>query len=795
MPDLAPLRPEDPEHVREYRLTARLGEGGQGTVYLGESPTGARVAVKLLRADLTQDAEAMERFVREVSTTRRVSPFCTAAVLDTGVEHERPYIVSEYIDGPTLQEVVTGQGPRTGSALHRLAIGTVTALVAIHQAEIVHRDFKPSNVLLAPDGPRVIDFGIAKALDRTSTLTGTAIGTPAYMTPEQLAGDNAGSPADMFAWGCTMVFAATGSPPFGTDSLAAIFNRIMNLTPDLSAITDPALRELVGHCLAKDPAQRPTASEALMRLLGHATGASGMTGGASTGSALPAASQGILAEGSAVAAQHTGPDASLYQAGPRTDAQIESPYHSGSPYQTASPYQATPPYETASPYQATPPYQTGPDSHATYPAAAQGVSYQPGFDNHPHQSGPLAAAPHQAGLGGYPQAGSGGYPLPHGFVPHETTYPVGHGPRPDGGRRMRRIWAVVGAGLALTLVAVTITLVVRNGATDTRASDTKRVTTSPTATPTPTPSVPAIPPADRKIKLPGSSLTVHESDKDPIKLASYTILTGQTNNLYVRKTDTDEFVKSDKYRHYTPNPAGTHALATDFYYSTDNYEVVTIVDHGTGAESKVKIAKSPVYGLYPYWSPDGTKGLLTLLEAGENNAPPKPYGFAVIDVATKKAKVVRVKEKDVGDWAYFWRGDGKAIGTWAINGDTQRIRFYDPQGTILQTLLDAGTPLPVEAEEVNPSGTLIMTYCKGTEQEICTWSTVADGEPKARIPFATKRVIGWYDDNHIVAWRKRGSVHEAVVIDFKGQVKRVLATSTNAKEYEDQFMRYVRTGG
>ncbi|WP_344982432.1 serine/threonine-protein kinase, partial [Streptosporangium fragile] len=181
------------------------------------------------------------------------------AVIETGVDGQRPYIVSEYIDGPTLHEVVTTQGPHAGSALHRLAIGTVTALVAIHQAEIVHRDFKPSNVLLAPDGPRVIDFGIAKALDRTSTLTATAIGTPAYMTPEQLAGEHAGAPADMFAWGCTMVFAATGQPPFGTDSLPAIFNRIMNLEPDLSAITDPALRDLVGQCLAKDPARRPSA--------------------------------------------------------------------------------------------------------------------------------------------------------------------------------------------------------------------------------------------------------------------------------------------------------------------------------------------------------------------------------------------------------------------------------------------------------------------------------------------------------------------------------------------------------
>ncbi|MBB2909365.1 serine/threonine protein kinase [Streptosporangium becharense] len=762
MPDLAPLRPEDPDRVREYRLTARLGEGGQGTVYLGESPTGARVAVKLLRADLTQDAEAMERFVREVSTTRRVSPFCTAAVLDTGVDHERPYIVSEYIDGPTLQEVVTGQGPRTGSALHRLAIGTVTALVAIHQAEIVHRDFKPSNVLLAPDGPRVIDFGIAKALDRTSTLTGTAIGTPAYMTPEQLAGDNAGSPADMFAWGCTMVFAATGSPPFGTDSLAAIFNRIMNLTPDLSAITDPALRELVGHCLAKDPTQRPTASEALMRLLGHA-------GPDARNAAPPVSPQRILDQGAAAAAQHTGPDNPSYQHGS----------------------------QTTSPYRAAPPYQTGPDSHATYPAA---TPYQPGFDNRPPYQPTVGFESYpspQPGFNSYPQqVGSGGYPPPHGFVPHETTYPAGQGPRPDGGRRMRRIWTVVGAGLVLTLVAVTITLVVRNQTTTTPAAGSGSPAATKSATPTPTPTPPpAVPPADRKIKLPGSSLTIHESDKDPIRLAAYSIPGGEDDtHLYVRKTDTPDFVRNNVYFHYALNPAGTQAVATVRSYTSDNYEVVAIVDHATAARSDVRIAKSPVYSLYPKWSPDGTKVMVTLRQTvGDGN---EPYGFAIIDIATKKADVVRVKDKDVGEWSYFWRSDGQAVGTWADSNDIKRIRFYDSQGEIAQTVQSVGGPIWVDADYINPAGTLMITDCEDTE-EICLWPAdraITEGRPEVRIPFSASQILGWYDDEHIIAWRERGSGHEAVVIDFKGKVKRVFATSTNNKEYDRQFMWYTRTG-
>ncbi|WP_327086091.1 serine/threonine protein kinase [Nonomuraea sp. NBC_01738] len=253
----------------EYTLTGRLGEGGQGTVYLGTARNGGKVAVKLLRADLAGDKEASERFVREVALARRVAPFCTAQVIETGLLAGRPYIVSEYIDGPTLSDVVRTQGPRTGASLHRLAIGTVTALVAIHQAGIVHRDFKPSNVVLASDGPRVIDFGIARALDLTSTLTAAAIGTPAFMAPEQLTDAAPGPQADLFAWACTLLFAATGQIPFGGDSLPAVVNRILNATPDTSAITDPALRALVDHCLSKDPARRPTAGEALLRLLGH----------------------------------------------------------------------------------------------------------------------------------------------------------------------------------------------------------------------------------------------------------------------------------------------------------------------------------------------------------------------------------------------------------------------------------------------------------------------------------------------------------------------------------------------
>lgn len=240
--------------------------GGQGTVYVATGPSGERVAVKWIRSDLTGDALTTERFLREVAAAKRVATFCTAQILDTGVEHDRPYIVSEYIDGPSLQQSVMTTGPIRGNALYRLAIGTATALAAIHRAGIVHRDLKPPNVVMGPDGARVIDFGISRALDATSSLTSAPIGTPAYMAPEQFLDRQIGPAADMFSWASTMVFAATGRSPFGSDSLPVVINRILNGRPEIRHI-EGRLEALVTSCLDKDPARRPTAQQVIDALL------------------------------------------------------------------------------------------------------------------------------------------------------------------------------------------------------------------------------------------------------------------------------------------------------------------------------------------------------------------------------------------------------------------------------------------------------------------------------------------------------------------------------------------------
>lgn len=267
MPEPAPLLDTDPEIVGRYRLEGRLGAGGQGTVYLGEDENKRRTAIKVLHPHLITHEAARTRFLAEVEIAKRVAPFCTAQVLDSGVVNSQPYIVSEFVDGPSLQmSVKDGDGPRGEAALERLAINTVTALAGIHQGGVVHRDFKPGNVLLGPDGPVVIDFGISRALDLSMSLTSSqVVGTPGYMAPEHIDGETAGPEADMFGWGATMVFAATGRRAFTGTSASAVAMAVLHREPDLDGL-EGDLGEVVRACLEKDPAKRPTATEVGDRL-------------------------------------------------------------------------------------------------------------------------------------------------------------------------------------------------------------------------------------------------------------------------------------------------------------------------------------------------------------------------------------------------------------------------------------------------------------------------------------------------------------------------------------------------
>jgi serine/threonine protein kinase len=260
-----PLEPGDPVRLGRFELLGRLGEGGQGIVYLGRStnPGEERVAVKVLRS--TVDANVLERLARELDAIHQVQPFVTAGVIEASAEGDRRYVVSEFIDGPSLQERVDDQGPLSEGDLQRLAVGTATALTAIHGAGVVHRDFKPANVLLGPDGPRVVDFGIARLTD-AATITSGLIGTPSYVAPEQLAGQRPTSAVDIFAWAVTMIYAATGHLAFGADSVPAVMHRIMYEEPDVNGLP-PSLRTVVLECLDKDPARRPSARDLLLHLV------------------------------------------------------------------------------------------------------------------------------------------------------------------------------------------------------------------------------------------------------------------------------------------------------------------------------------------------------------------------------------------------------------------------------------------------------------------------------------------------------------------------------------------------
>jgi serine/threonine protein kinase len=265
------LRPTDPRRLGRYRLEARLGQGGMGTVYLGRGPEKRLVAIKVIKPELVYDEEFRGRFRSEVNRARQVPPFCTAEVLDADADHETPYLVTEYVDGPSLAEVIADQGPLSGGSLASVAVGVATALAAIHGAGVIHRDLKPGNVLFALGTPKVIDFGIARAFQATSqhTATDQMVGTVAYMAPERFdtATDRAlGPAADVFAWGVVVAYAATGRTPFHADSPVATAARILTQPPNLTGLPEP-LRDLVAAALDKNPDRRPTANELLDRLV------------------------------------------------------------------------------------------------------------------------------------------------------------------------------------------------------------------------------------------------------------------------------------------------------------------------------------------------------------------------------------------------------------------------------------------------------------------------------------------------------------------------------------------------
>ncbi|MFG1681873.1 protein kinase [Nonomuraea sp. NPDC049269] len=749
MPTFAPLRPGDPERLGGLPLLGRLGEGGQGVVYLARDPAGTHVAVKWLRPDQAGDEVSVGRFLREVQVAQQVAPFCTAAVLGTGIEHDRPYIVSEFIEGPSLQKVVQEEGPRTGTSLHRLAIGTATALAAIHQAGIVHRDFKPANVIIGADGPRVIDFGIARALNATSTISSMPVGTPSYMPPEQVMGHTVGPAADLFSWGSTMVFAASGRSPFGSDTMPAVINRVLNHQPDLGVLQGPLL-DVVAACLAKDPAQRPTAEQVIMRLLQH-----------------PVPNSGMLAQAAAAAAP----------------AEPWRPQHSQPP---VTGQLSGPPSPLGQPAMG---------SHHSQPSMPGGPSSMPGGPpSAPGHYGPPSMGGGQPSMPGGPPSmpGHHGQPLGGGHPPtndHRSTRPNSYDPRY--GPKKSRAPIVIGATVTVALLVLAgVAVIISQTRPPASLTPTDRVAASasarkPSATPT------GVPRTGTKRQLPGGSISVYENAADPSTLTSYEVYNKKADDWidYARNSLRGTFTKYSRNWESLVSPDGHSLAGRGRNYTSDNYDSVIITDRQSGEKTSIKTVRKPLISSIRAWSKDGSKILLNIEK--ETGKDWLYLGFVIVDVEAEDAKVVTVADTSVRKTAYGWDGDEEGV----VNMSTgQGLRFFDTTGKATRTLANIGTLASGTQDIFSPSGKVFITNCpKGGDGDHCVWDA-RSGDRIRRFTSDCDKVLGWYDETHLYCWEQDNSVRDEIqVVDFKGKLVRKLLDIPENLDFSPVFT--VNPGG
>ncbi|MDD9378529.1 protein kinase [Streptomyces sp. ZAF1911] len=357
-----PLKADDPEVVGGYRLAAVLGAGGMGKVYLSYTPGGRPIAIKVIRSEFGEDPEFRRRFQQEVRSAERVQGLYTAPVIDSDTEGAQPWLATAYVPGPSLAHAVAHHGALPPRSVLLLAVGVAEALTVIHGAGIVHRDLKPANVLLASDGPRVIDFGIARAADTTAlTSTGVSIGTPAFMAPEQASAGTITPATDVFALGQIAAFAAIGSSVYGDGPSHAVLYRIVHEDPDLGGLPEE-LRPLVTRCLSRDPADRPALTE-VIALCNEAAGAEPLRQGEDW---LPRAVAGSITE-----RVHLLP-APAPTPPPRPATPVPTEVSAQPPAPSAPPAPAAAPTQTA-------PRQPAPAPHSpAQPAPPQPAPAQPG---------------------------------------------------------------------------------------------------------------------------------------------------------------------------------------------------------------------------------------------------------------------------------------------------------------------------------------------------------------------------------------------------------------------------------
>ncbi|MEU7745187.1 protein kinase [Nonomuraea sp. NPDC049158] len=766
MPSMSELRAGDPAGLGGYEIRGRLGEGGQGVVYLGVDEQGDQAAIKWLRPNLAGDVVAAERFAREAAVAQRVAPFCTAKVLATGVHEERPFIVSEYVDGPPLRQVVTEEGPRADAALYRLAIGSVTALAAIHQAGIVHRDFSPNNVLLAGEGPRVIDFGIAKALDATSTITSTPVGTPAFMAPEQVLGHAVGPAADMFAWGSTIVFAATGVGPFEAESVPQIVDQVLYNEPDLSSLTGP-LRELVAACLSKDPLRRPTAEQVIMRLLEH-----------------PTSNPAELEQAAAVVSGSPSHPSAPPQSSPSPSAPPQPPFPSQPPSQPGSGFPMQPPYGQPSygqpPYGQSGPYPEGPQPQSgPYP---QGSQPQAAYPYGPPPQGPIpqGSSPQGPPLQGPQVQGSQAQSGPHQQSPWVPPAAQGQSPQygsgpqmppPRSGGKKSYVVAAIAAAVAIVATIAVVAVALTN------LPGPPTPTSSPSAEGTATSAAPAVVPTANLVTstLPGTDTVIYENPGDAVRLTTYMVRDAKTQNwiYYARDSLAGPFTKYPNMWESMLSPNGRY-LAQRGKTFAEGYDSVKITDKVSGEAFTVKTSRQPLSAYVQGWSRDS--GRLLFNVGNPVKGVWQSTGFAIVTLATRQATVASLREGSLHGIRYGF--DQADTGVVALSNDAkqQALRFFDVNGLRLRRIPNVG---PGIAESLfSPSGKQFVTNCPGLGSgNNCVYDTQTGAELK-RFESPCTGLATWYDDSHLVCWVRPDASAEKQqiqVVDFTGTAVRLLA--------------------
>ncbi|WP_160150683.1 serine/threonine-protein kinase [Nonomuraea solani] len=463
-----PLKPEDPPAIGPYELISRLGSGGMGVVYFAKAADGSRVALKAIRRDYTADPVYRARFNEEVSNARKVASFCTARVLDHGEDRGVLYLVTEYIDGISLEDQLIEHGALSPSVLHAAAVGVAAALTAIHAAGLVHRDLKPANVMLTLAGPRVIDFGLARSshVNARHTNAGMVMGTPGWIAPEQVFEGRTSPAGDVFAWGSLIAYAGLGGHPFGEGDAYVMAARARSAPPDLRGLPAP-LDRLVAAAIHPDPARRPAAKQLLLELVGAADEPAAQLAASKhlTNSWNPS-EFGPLTPHPMPPDHRPGPHGSApvppaERTGPRGPAQVPPAERTGprGPAQAPPNASQVPPAERTGPrggsrvpHQQPPPDRTGPvpPAERTGPRGGSRVPHQqPPVD----RTGPVPGtvrAPHPDMSGHIPPPHQAQGPLPH----HATT---GQGPLP--GYQPPRPKRSVLTG-CLTALVITVVLLV-----------------------------------------------------------------------------------------------------------------------------------------------------------------------------------------------------------------------------------------------------------------------------------------------------------------------------------------------